>query len=223
MKAGVSNESDYSKYLISLNDDITKFLDFDLFANSVIDKTVADNEYNGISEKIKDSISKGIIKSENDLLSDEDANRLVKYVSKTIYDGASDDESMKKAASYIISNFSEGLDIAVEDFQSKDKTSILASVEQIKKDLSSAFNKLGSVYNEIFEQDSDMSEIKFSLANVDNDMLSGIKEAFCELEDFDTSNLETFFKVLTNEQSTAEQVQQAFNDIATAYLNSTTT
>ena len=42
---------------------------------------------------------------EDELLSDKESNRLVKYISKTIYNGASDDEAMKMAASYIIKNF----------------------------------------------------------------------------------------------------------------------
>lgn len=103
------------------------------------------------------------------------------------------------------------------------KSTILDSVEQIKKDLSSPFKELSSAYSEIFEINSNTGGIDFSLNKVDNDMLSGLKEAFSELEGFDTSNIESFFNILTNGQSTSEQVQQAFNDIATAYLNSSTT
>lgn len=208
MEAGLSNDSDYSKYLISLNDDITKFLDFDIYANSVIDKTTADSKYSDLSEKIKDSISKGIIKTEQDLLSDEEAKKLIKYISMTIYDGASNDESMKKAASYVMENFSDGLEISVDEIQTKSKNTILNSVEQIKKDLSSPFKELSSAYSEIFEINSDTGGIDFSLNKVDNDMLSGLKEAFSELEGFDTSNIESFFNILSNGQSTSEQVIQ---------------
>lgn len=220
IQAGVSNESDYSKYLIALNDNITKFLDFDIYANGVIDKTTADNKYSDLSEKIKDSISKGIIKNEEDLLSDEEAKKLIKYISMTIYDGASNDESMKKAASYVMENFSDGLEISVDEIQTKSKNTILNSVEQIKKDLSSPFKELSSAYSEIFKINSNTGEIDFSLNKVDNDMLSGLKESFSELEGFDTANLEDFFEVLTNEKSTVDDVQKAFNHLAITYLYS---
>lgn len=96
-------------------------------------------------------------------------------------------------------------------------STISTSVQQIKDQLSSAFKELGDAYQDIFTENG------FSIDDVDNDMLSGIKSAFEELEGFDTSNLDKFFDTLTNSASTADQVQQAFNDLATAYFYSTDT
>ena len=96
-------------------------------------------------------------------------------------------------------------------------STISTSVQQIKDQLSSAFKELGDAYQNIFTENG------FSIDDVDNDMLSGIKSAFEELEGFDTSNLDKFFDTLTNSASTADQVQQAFNDLATAYFYSTDT
>ena len=96
------------------------------------------------------------------------------------------------------------------------------SVEQMSRQLKSQFSELADAYQNIFTDDG------FTLENVDNDMLSGLVEQFKNLEEdlgveFDTSELEDFFDVLTNGESTAEDVQNAFNDIATSWLYSTDT
>lgn len=121
------------------------------------------------------------------------------------------------------SDLSTDIDISVsvngvEDTDVTQITSTIStSVQQIKDQLSSAFKELGDAYQDIFTENG------FSIDDVDNDMLSGIKSAFEELEGFDTSNLDKFFDTLTNSASTADQVQQAFNDLATAYFYSTDT
>lgn len=121
------------------------------------------------------------------------------------------------------SDLSTDIDISVsvngvEDTDVTQITStITTSVQQIKDQLSSAFKELGDAYQNIFTENG------FSIDDVDNDMLSGIKSAFEELEGFDTSNLDKFFDTLTNSASTADEVQQAFNDLATAYFYSTET
>ena len=121
------------------------------------------------------------------------------------------------------SDLSTNIDISVsvngvEDTDVTQITSTIStSVQQIKDQLSSAFKELGDAYQDIFTENG------FSIDDVDNDMLSGIKSAFEELEGFDTSNLDKFFDTLTNSASTADQVQQAFNDLATAYFYSTDT
>lgn len=113
------------------------------------------------------------------------------------------------------------ISVSVNGVEETDTTQITStistSVQQIKDQLSSAFKELGDAYQNIFTEDG------FSIDDVNNDMLSGIKSAFEELEGFDTSNLDKFFDTLTNSASTADQVQQAFNDLATAYFYSTDT
>ena len=99
----------------------------------------------------------------------------------------------------------------------KPKTSIVDTVAQIKKEVAPVFESLGSAYQEIFTADG------FTLENVDTDMLSGLTDAFSGLENFDTSELEELFAILTASDSTADEVQQAFNDVASSYLYSTDT
>ena len=102
-------------------------------------------------------------------------------------------------------------------------STICSTIDEIKEQISSAFSALGSAYSEIFKIDSDTGNINFSLDNIDNNMLSNIKDSFSKLEGFDTSNLEAFFSVLTNGASTSEQVQEAFDNLAASYLYSSTT
>lgn len=104
---------------------------------------------------------------------------------------------------------------------------ISSSIQQIATQLEPQFAKLGDAYKEIFKFDDNGKEI-FSLDSIDNSMLEELRQAFAEIKEevgvtFDASKLDSFFDTLTNGNSTAEQVQQAFNDLATAYLYSTDT
>lgn len=97
-----------------------------------------------------------------------------------------------------------------------------SSVEQIARQLEPQFAKLGEAYKEIFTADG------FTLDDVDNSMLEDLRTTFAEIEEevgvaFDASVLNPFFDTLTNKSSTVEQVQDAFNNLATAYFYSTET
>lgn len=99
---------------------------------------------------------------------------------------------------------------------------ISSSVSQIATQLKPQFDELAEAYKEIFSEDG------FSIDVVDNEMLENLRSAFEDIEEdvgvtFDTTELNKFFSVLTNGASTADEVQQAFNDLATAYLYSTDT
>lgn len=101
-------------------------------------------------------------------------------------------------------------------------SSISTSVQQIATQLEPQFAKLGEAYKEIFTVDG------FTLNNVDNTMLEELRQSFAEIEEevdvaFDATQLNAFFDSLTNGNSTAEQVQQSFNELATAYFYSTDT
>ena len=100
------------------------------------------------------------------------------------------------------------------------ESTIVSSVKTIAEQLEPQFKELAEAYQKIFTKDG------FTLKNVDNSMLEGIRKSFTEIEkdlgiEFDSSELEGFFAVLSNGSSTAEEVQQSFNDLATSYLNST--
>ncbi len=99
-------------------------------------------------------------------------------------------------------------------------STITSSIEQIATQLEPQFKKLGDAYKEIFTADG------FTLDAVDNSMLEDLRKTFTEIEEeigvtFDTTQLENFFAVLSNSNSTAKQTQEAFDNIATSYLYST--
>lgn len=99
---------------------------------------------------------------------------------------------------------------------------ITSSIQQIATQLEPQFAKLGEAYKSIFTSDG------FTLDNVDNSMLEDLRTTFAEIEEsigvtFDSEQLEPFFDSLTNGTATADQVQQSFNDLATAYFYSTNT
>lgn len=101
-------------------------------------------------------------------------------------------------------------------------STITSSVKQIATQLEPQFKQLGEAYKNIFTENG------FTLDNVDNEMLENLRKSFGEIEAevgvaFDTSQLNSFFDVLTNGKSTASQVQQEFNNLATSYLYSTET
>ena len=113
--------------------------------------------------------------------------------------------------------------IAGSALQIADKTNDLTitdSVKQISEQLEPQFAKLGEAYKEIFTDNG------FTLDNVDNSMLEELRTAFSDIEkdlgvEFDATELNSFFDVLTNSSSTATDVQNAFDGLATSYLNST--
>ena len=103
---------------------------------------------------------------------------------------------------------------------------ISSSVQQLATQLEPQFAKLGEAYKAIFTDDG------FTLNDVDNSMLEGLRKSFAEIEEeigvtFDSSKLEPFFDALTSDYDTAEKgaekVQQAFNDLATSYFYNTET
>ncbi len=99
---------------------------------------------------------------------------------------------------------------------------ISSSVQQLSGQLEPQFAKLGEAYQAIFADDD------FSLDAVDNSMLEGLRKSFAEIGEetgvtFDPSALEPFFDTLTNKSSKIEDVQKAFNNLATAYFYSTDT
>ena len=100
--------------------------------------------------------------------------------------------------------------------------SLSASVNQLAAQLEPQFTKLGEAYRSVFTSEG------FTRNAINNPMLEGLIKSFTELGEetgvaFDTSKLETFLDILTDADSTSSQVQQAFNDLATAYLYSTDT
>ena len=103
---------------------------------------------------------------------------------------------------------------------------ISSSISTIATQLEPQFTELGKLYNEIFQTD-DNGNVIFSPDSVDFSTLESLRKSFTEIEKeigvtFDPEKLNPFFDVLYN-GGTGQEVQQAFNDLATAYLYSTDT
>lgn len=121
-----------------------------------------------------------------------------------------------------ISNIQAELDTKDVETEISITPTISSSVQQLATQLEPQFAKLGEAYKAIFTDDGS------TLDDVDNSMLEGLRKSFAEIEEeigvvFDASTLEPFFDTLTDSSSTADQVQQAFNDLATAYFYNTET
>jgi len=100
-------------------------------------------------------------------------------------------------------------------------SSVLDSVTGINIRLKAQFDELASAYDAIFNGDNG-----FDLSEVDNDLLNSISETFVssavesELlsQEQATAAAEKFTRVLTDQKSTAIDVQNAFNELATSYF-----
>ncbi|MDE6846136.1 MAG: phage tail tape measure protein [Lachnospiraceae bacterium] len=99
--------------------------------------------------------------------------------------------------------------------------SISQTIDQLNTQLKPAFDSLKSAYQDIFTDDG------FTLENVDISMLDSIKSKLDELNsmegvdiNIDYSSFDNLAKVLTDSSSTAEDVQNAFNNFASTILDS---
>ena len=140
------------------------------------------------------------------------------------------EEKRQIAASLDVDFSAFDADEAIEYIQKKidesDKTPVSVDVEisdavtGINTRLKSQFDELGKAYSSIFNGDDG-----FDLSAVDNDMLKGIVDNFItsavELgvaEDEAKKSANDFMRVLANQESTSDDVQKAFNELATTYF-----
>lgn len=97
--------------------------------------------------------------------------------------------------------------------------SISDTITKLDTQLRPALDALKKSYQEIFTEDG------FTLENVDISMLNNVLDVMNEIKEtglgIDTSGFENLAKVLTDSSSTAEQVQGAFDNLASTILNST--
>lgn len=106
--------------------------------------------------------------------------------------------------------------------KAKVSLSISDTVEQLNTQLKPAFDSLQSAWNDIFTTDDDGKPL-FTLADVDLSMFDSIKSKLDEMSDpeglnldVDYSAFEDFVSVLNNTESTEQNVQDAFNALATS-------
>ena len=115
-----------------------------------------------------------------------------------------------------IYGYIEAADELVEGYSKSPTLSISSTIDQLNTQLKPAFDSLKSAYQDIFTDDG------FTLENVDLSMLDSIKSKLDELNkleganiSIDYSSFENLARVLTDTSSTADDVQVAFNSLAT--------
>ncbi len=98
--------------------------------------------------------------------------------------------------------------------------SISDAVSDMNDRLLPQFEKLGELYDEIFNGDNG-----FDLSGIDTSDLYSIEEAFSNLNESlegispPTDEIKAFLYTIGDSSSTAAEVQSAFNNLATAYFN----
>ena len=102
---------------------------------------------------------------------------------------------------------------------------ISETISQLNTQLKPAFDSLSKAWKEIFTIE-DGQEI-FSLDSVDTDMLYSIQETISKLNELDevsidTQSYENLARVLTNANSTADDVKRSFNEFATSIVDGVT-
>lgn len=95
--------------------------------------------------------------------------------------------------------------------------SISSTIDQLNTKLKPAMDSLESAWNNIFTDDG------FTLENIDLSTFESIKSKLDEMAklglEVDTSSFENFVTVLNDTDSTAEQVKDAFDDLATSIVD----
>lgn len=168
-----------------------------------------------ITEKLQSS---GLTENQSNRLANSLSEEELTYAGQIDFDEVDSIQSFDDALEKVKREAAQSDNAVVVDIE----PTISSSVSQIATQLKPQFDELAEAYKEIFSEDG------FSIDVVDNEMLENLRSAFEDIEEdvgvsFDTTELNKFFSVLTDGASTADEVQQAFNDLATAYLYSTDT
>lgn len=122
----------------------------------------------------------------------------------------------------VVKTYKEEMADAFADETGISPISISQTIEQLNTQLKPAFDSLKSAYQDIFTDDG------FTLENVGVDMLNSIKSTIDELNsmegvdiNIDSSAFEEFARVLSNTSSTAEDVQNQFNQLSNTIVRAT--
>lgn len=141
---------------------------------------------------------------------------------RSLYDSGSDLESFNKVIS-LAKKYELSVDDVVASLQhmgialdknadkaqalSSNTSSSISDVISSLDDFKDSFEPVSKLYQEFKEN---------GVGNFSNDNLQSIIESFKEIEGI---NIEDFLDTLTNTTSTAEEVQEAFNNLASEYAN----
>lgn len=212
-----------------------------LVAESKADESLLDTEiYKDINDAINtmsDSMNTYIDKKYEELKLDY---MVQNGIPTTVEEYQAMEESMKKATNasqglqdsimdLLLDDFSDlattiqvdtNMDVEVDknDVESQVTKSISATVSQLNTQLKPVFSSLQSAYQGIFTTDG------FTLKDIDISDFESIRSDLEELGkklsvDIDYSTFDNFVSVLSDTESTSEDVQNAFNDLATTITN----
>ncbi len=94
------------------------------------------------------------------------------------------------------------------------KLDIAGATKNLQKDLAPALSSLQSAYENIFTADG------FTLENAVGDVIPTLQNELEKIEGLDTSAVEDLFATLASPTASAENVQEAFNQVAASFLYS---
>lgn len=130
---------------------------------------------------------------------------------KVNFDEVNSVESFKQAM--------EDIKQAAESPDSSVELSISDTINQLNTNMKPAFDAIGKAYQDIFTLDENGEET-FSLENINLETLDSIKKGFEEINEagasIDVSSYENLISVLSDSESTADEVHDAFNEISSS-------
>lgn len=156
-----------------------------------------------------------------DMVNTEGEESFNKLIDKAIEYGVCTDKSAEEVQKLI--DLLVKLEYVQGDIQGSNPTneidllSISSTIDQLNTKLKPAMDSLESAWNNIFTDDG------FTLENIDLSTFEAIKSKLDEMSklglEVDTSSFENFVTVLNDTDSTAEQVKDAFDDLATSIVD----
>lgn len=168
----------------------------------------SDPQRNVISQKLQE---KGISTYNADTVTASLTEEELKIVGNIDFNKVDSVESFKQALEAIkhdAENPNNALELPFSD-----------TLSELDAKIKPALESIGNVYKEIFTYDDNGEEI-FSLDNIDFDTFTSIKEGLEEIQkaggEIDISAYENLISVLSDSTSTADEVHDAFNEMASS-------
>lgn len=124
-----------------------------------------------------------------------------------------------KTATEAVKKYKDAVAEVAAEANSFEFNSLTDTIEDVNEKLLPQFEKLGELYDEIFNGDNG-----FDLSGIGADELFEISEAFSNLDaalgiEPPTDAVNEFLHVIGNSSSTIDQVENSFDALATAYFN----
>ena len=141
-----------------------KYIDFDSWADTTVTNLLRSGYFDGIGEEVKAKIENGFNFNDiyNDLENSDVGERLVRSIANNLYDNSSD-ESLKKAASYLVNLLRDETSQAAESlgeysltdiFQLKDANNESTELGQLSDQLDNIQSACAGKQNHIVHRNS---------------------------------------------------------------------